>query len=134
MVGDRGSILAYSIGFESGRLTELADWLPQYKDIIANIQGRWWDPLPVMRAHVYHSEFRGSYSLKHVLPALVPDMTYEGMEVAEGSQAGLKWEKMLHTEAGGQVQSQLRDALLAYCKQDTLAMVKLLDVLYRHAA
>ncbi len=134
VVGDRGSILAYSIGFESGRLTELADWLPQYKDIIANIQGRWWDPLPVMRAHVYHSEFRGSYSLKHVLPALVPDMTYEGMEVAEGSQAGLKWEKMLHTEAGSQVRSQLRDALLAYCKQDTLAMVKLLDVLYRHAA
>jgi hypothetical protein len=71
----------------------LAAELPQYKDEIGNIQGRLWDLLPVMRTHVYDLEFRGSYSLKSVLPALVPDMIYEGMEVAEGSQAGLAWEK-----------------------------------------
>jgi hypothetical protein len=46
-------------------------------------------------AHVYHPKFAGSYSLKYVLPALVPDMTYEGMEVANGTDAGMAWEKLV---------------------------------------
>ena len=86
-----------------------------------------------IRAHVYDLAFRGSYSLKSVLPALVPDMSYEGMEVAEGNEAGLAWEKMLHAEVGSEERKRLRDALRAYCKQDTLAMVRLLEVLSEHA-
>jgi hypothetical protein len=129
VIGKKGSILAYSSGFESGRLADLAEWLPQYKDEIGSIQYRLWDPLPVIRAHAYDLAFRGSYSLKSVLPALVPDMTYKGMEVAEGSDAGLVWEKMLHAEERSEERKRLKDALLAYCKQDTLAMVRLLEVL-----
>jgi len=129
VIGTKGSVLAYSSGFESGRLGELAARLPHYKDEIENIRGRLWDPLPVIRGHVYHPEFRGSYSLKSVLPALVPDMTYDGMAVSQGSEAGLAWEKMVHSEAGGDERRKLRDDLLAYCKQDTLAMVRLLEVL-----
>ena len=129
VIGMKGSVLAYNKGFESGRLRELAEWLPQYKEGIENIQGRLWDPLPVVRANVYHPEFRGSYSLKWVLPALVPEMTYEGMEVGEGSEAGLAWEKMVRTDAGSEERKRLREALLAYCKQDTLAMVRLVEVL-----
>ena len=56
--------------------------LPRHRDHIENIQGRLWDLLAVIRAHVYDLAFRGSYSLKSVLPALRPDVTYEGMEVA----------------------------------------------------
>jgi hypothetical protein len=54
------------------------------------------------------------------------------MEVAEGSDAGLAWEKMVHAEAGSEERGRLRDALLAYCKQDTLAVAKLPEVLYEH--
>jgi CRISPR/Cas system-associated exonuclease Cas4 (RecB family) len=129
VIGKKGSVLAYSSGFESGCLADLAEWLPQYKDEIENIQDRLWDPLPVIRAHVHDLAFRGSYSLKSVLPALVPGMSYEGMEVAEGDEAGLAWEKMVHAEVGSEERKRLRDALLAYCKQDTLAMVRLLEVL-----
>jgi CRISPR/Cas system-associated exonuclease Cas4 (RecB family) len=132
VIGKKGSILAYSSGFESGCLASLAEWLPQYKDEIENIQDRLWDPLPVIRAHVYDLAFRGSYSLKSVLPALVPGMSYDGMEVAEGNEAGLAWEKMIHAEAGSEERKKLRDALVAYCKQDTLAMLRLLEVLYGH--
>ena len=112
-----------------GCLSALTEELRQYEDDIKNIQGRLWDPLPVIRAHVYHLEFCGSYSLKAVLPALVPGMSYDGMEVAEGNEAGLAWEKVVHAEAGSAERRRLTDALLAYCKQDTLAMVRLLDVL-----
>ena len=56
-------------------------------------------------------------------------MSYEGMEVAEGNEAGLAWEKMVRAEAGSDERRKHRDDLLAYCKQDTLAMVRLLEVL-----
>jgi hypothetical protein len=132
VMGKNGSVLAYSSGFESGRLADLAEWLPPYKAGIVNIIDRLWDPLPVIRGHVYDLAFRGSYSLKSVLPALVPGMSYDGMEVAEGDQAGLAWEMMLHAEVGSEERKRLRGALLAYCKQDTLAMAKVLEVLYEH--
>ena len=69
----------------------------------------------------------GSFSLKSVLPALVPDMTYEGMEVAEGTQAGLAWDKMLRGQVDDAERERLREALLGYCKQDTLALARLLN-------
>ncbi len=82
-LGKRGSIVVYS-AFESQRLSELAAWLPEFAGRIKKIQRRLWDLLPVIRNHVYHPRFAGSFSLKYVLPALVPDMTYEGMPVANG--------------------------------------------------
>jgi Domain of unknown function(DUF2779) len=114
-------------GFESQRLGELADWLPEYWERIKNIKERLWDLWPFMRRHVYHPGFRGSYSIKSVLPALVPDMTYDGMEVAHGGEAGLAWEQMIRGELSPTDRQRLKDALLAYCRQDTLAMVKILE-------
>ena len=81
--------------FESQRLSELAAWLPEFAGRIKKIQRRLWDLLPVVRNHVYHPAFAGSFSLKAVLPALVPEMTYEGMEVANGQDAGLAWESLI---------------------------------------
>jgi len=69
----------------------------------------------------------GLFSLKSVLPALVPDMTYEGMEVTEGMQAGLGWEKMVRGQIDDAERKRLREALLAYCRQDTLALARLLS-------
>ena len=62
----------------------------------------------------------------------MPGKTYDGMEVSEGNEAGLAWERMLHAEVGSEERKRLRGALLAYCKQDTLAMAKLLEVLCEH--
>jgi hypothetical protein len=54
------------------------------------------------------------------------------MEVAEGDETGLAWEKMVHAEAGSEERKRLKEAPPAYCKQDTLAMVSLLEALYEH--
>jgi predicted RecB family nuclease len=127
VLGKRGQIVVYNAGFESQRLDELAEWFPEYKDRIKNIRERLWDLLPFVRKHVYHPEFRGSFSIKSVLPALVPDMTYDGMEVAHGGEAGLAWEQMIRGELDPAERRRLKTALLAYCRQDTLAMVKILE-------
>ena len=122
-----GNIIVYSQAFESTRLNDLADWLPEYMPRIEKIIQRLWDLLPVVREYVYHPDFLGSYSLKKVLPALIPEMTYDGMEVADGSEAGIAFEKLTHGNLAENERSRLRKALLAYCRQDTLAMVRLLE-------
>jgi predicted RecB family nuclease len=128
-LGDRGNVVVYHQQFESQRLSDLALWLPEFLGRIKKIQRRLWDLLPVIRDHVYHPAFNGSYSLKSVLPALVPEMTYEGMEVADGRAAGLVWESLIGGRCGEPECPQKRQALLAYCAQDTLGMVRLLEVL-----
>ena len=128
VLGRSGSILVYS-AFESQRLSELAAWLPGFAGRIKAIRRRLWDLLPVVRNHVYHPKFAGSYSIKNVLPALVPAMTYEGMEVADGTDAGLAWEALIRGGLDQAERDRIRKALLDYCGQDTLAMVRLLEEL-----
>jgi hypothetical protein len=127
---ESGSIVVYA-AFESQRLSELAAWLPEFAGRIKRMQSRLWDLLAVVRNHVYHPAFAGSYSLKAVLPALVPELSYEGMEVANGQEAGLAWESLVRGNLDGAEHEKVRKALLDYCGQDTLALVRLLEAL-RH--
>jgi len=130
-LGDRGSIVVYHQQFESQRLSDLASWLPEFSGRINKIQQRLWDLLPIVRDHVYHPAFGGSYSLKSVLPALVPEMSYAGLEVADGQAAGLAWESLVQGTVDGVEGERIRKALLAYCGQDTLGMVRLVEKLQR---
>jgi hypothetical protein len=86
--------------------------------------------LPIIRDHVYHPEFAGSYSLKSVLPALVPAMTYSGMVVADGQAAGLAWESLIGGNCNESEHQRKCEALLDYCGLDTLGMVRLLELLH----
>jgi predicted RecB family nuclease len=128
-LGESGSIVVYNQQFESQRLTELAAWLPEFAERIKKIQSRLWDLLPVVRNHVYHPAFPGSYSLKAVLPALVPEMSYDGMTVANGQDAGLAWESLVRGGLDQVERDRIRKALLEYCGLDTLALVRLLEKL-----
>lgn len=128
-LGDSGSIVVYNAPFESQRLTDLAAWLPEFAGRIKKIQARLWDLLPVVRNCVYHPAFAGSYSLKAVLPALIPTMSYAGMTVADGANAGLAWESLVKGALGEAESERIRKALLDYCGQDTLALVRLVNAL-----
>jgi hypothetical protein len=60
-------------------------------------------------------------------------MTYAGMEVANGQQAGIAWESLVRGDLNEAQQDGIRKSLLAYCELDTLAMVRLLEVLKRRS-
>ena len=128
-LGEQGSIVAYNARFESQRLSEIAEWLPEFSGHINKIRRRLWDLLPVIRSNVYHPKFFGSFSLKTVLPALVPAMSYDGMAVVDGKAAGLVWESVIGSECDDAEREKKRKALQKYCCQDTLGMVKLMDLL-----
>jgi predicted RecB family nuclease len=129
VLGEFGSIVVYNQQFESQRLSDLAALLPEFGERIKNIQARLWDLLTVVRNNVYHPAFAGSYSLKAVLPALVPEMTYDGMAVANGQDAGLAWEALIRGTLDITEQDKVRKALLDYCGQDTVALLKLMGKL-----
>jgi hypothetical protein len=132
-LGDNGSIVVYHQQFESQRLSDLAAWLPEFAERINKIQRRLWDLLPIIRNHVYHPKFCGSFSLKSVLPALVPSMSYDGLAVSDGKGAGLAWESLIDSECNEMERRDKRKALLEYCSRDTLGMVRLVEVINRRA-
>lgn len=70
----------------------------------------------------------GSYSIKSVLPALVPEMSYTELEIGEGGTAMAAFEGLLHIKEESERQ-KVRNALLEYCKLDTEAMVRILEKL-----
>jgi hypothetical protein len=84
-------------------------------------------PLRVRAGHnnTYHPEFKGSFSLKSALPALVPDLSYDNMEVGDGVSARRAWDSMVRGNPDVSERARVTDALLAYCRQDALAMVRL---------
>jgi predicted RecB family nuclease len=126
VLGKSGSIVVYS-SFESQRLSDLSKWVPEFADRITAIQARLFDLLPVVREHTYHPAYAGSYSIKSVLPALVPEMSYEGMQVGNGQDAALAWESLVRGSLECAERERISKALLDYCGQDTLAMVRLLE-------
>src|ERR1019366_9439269 len=111
---------------ESSRLDYLSRWLPAYKPKFEAIKTKMWDLLDVVRRNVYHPAFGGSFSLKSVLPAFVPKMNYENLEISDGIAAGLVWAQFIDSTTPLVEKSRLRKALREYCQQDTLALVKLL--------
>jgi predicted RecB family nuclease len=95
---------------------------------LTDIERRLVDLLPLVRDHVYHPSFDGSFSLKRVLPALVPGMGYGMMEVGDGRTASTELVRLLFGEPmDSQERSMIRESLLTYCEQDTWAMVRLLQ-------
>ena len=122
------TVVAYSAGFERGRLMEMADALPALAVPLQSIADRLMDLLPVVRNHVYHPGFGGSFSLKSVLPAMVPELSYDDLAISDGAAASQELERLLFQEAEltPEAKAQLRSDLLRYCHQDTWGLVRLL--------
>ena len=127
--GSSGDILVYNIGFERGKLNDLIDVFPQYSNELCGIINRLKDlMIPFQQKWYYTPEMRGSYSIKYVLPALVPELSYNDLDIKEGGTASNTFLSMVNETFEGDVQKTRRQ-LLEYCELDTYAMVKILDVL-----
>src|SRR5579859_5281174 len=114
-VGDRGSVIVYS-DFEEKRIKALQGSYPDLADRLELILARLIDLLPVVRDNVYHPDFRGSFSLKHVLPALVPNLSYEDLDIRNGEMAVARFARMALGQVVGDAVQRTRLQLLEYCK------------------
>ena len=127
--GGNGDILVYNIGFEKGKLKDLIEVFPEYSNELRGIVNRLKDLMtPFQQKWYYTPEMKGSYSIKSVLPALVPELSYNDLEIKEGGTASNTFLSMVNGTFEGDLQVA-RKQLLEYCKLDTYAMVKILEVL-----
>jgi predicted RecB family nuclease len=131
-LGTEGSIVIYT-SYETGVLNSLIAHFPQYADELQSVIDRFVDLYAIIRRNYYHPKFYGSFSLKYVLPALVPEMSYENLSIQDGMQASLDYLRMIDPETPEDEKVNIRDDLLIYCGQDTLAMVKIRDELLSRA-
>ena len=124
-----GDILVYNKSFEVSRLKELAKLFPKHQEQIYERISRVKDLMyPFQQKYYYSHKMNGSYSIKKVLPALIPSLSYKGLEIANGGDASSAYET-LHLENSLSKRKIIRNNLLKYCKLDTYAMVKILEKL-----
>jgi hypothetical protein len=123
-LGDSGTICVYS-QYERSVLEQLAELFPQYRSDLWAVIKRLWDLLAVVQEHYYHPAIGGSYSIKSVLPAVVPDLSYDDLEIGDGAVAAREYVRMVFEVTDWVERQRIADALRAYCARDTLGMVEL---------
>jgi predicted RecB family nuclease len=127
---ERGSIFIYTT-YEKIIIKRLAEHLPQYRDDLLRIPNRFKDLCSIIRHYFYHPGFHGSFSLKSVLPVLVPEMSYNSLSIKDGSHASFEYLRLIHPDTPPGEKEKIKEDLLVYCSQDTLAMVRIRDQLMK---
>ncbi|AEF80554.1 DUF2779 domain-containing protein, partial [Leadbettera azotonutricia] len=120
--------LAYNSGFEKRVIKDLADLFPDLSNHLLDIQSHIKDLMTPFQSHAYYRrEFQGSYSIKTVLPGLFPDdpeLDYHNLELIQNGSEAMTAFPGLEKKRPEEI-TAIRQSLLAYCRLDTLAMVKI---------
>jgi predicted RecB family nuclease len=119
-----GPIIVYS-PFEATVLRDLAGLWPDLSERLLGVIDRICDLLPILRTHVTHPEFLGSYSIKAVAPALVPGFTYDDLDgVADGNDASAVFYRLASDRSlRDDDRDHFRRDLFTYCGRDTQALM-----------
>ena len=124
--GKKGPVFVYFAGFETARIRELAKRFPDLAEPLLAINERVVDLLPIARNRYYHHRQQGSWSIKAVLPAIVPELSYDALDgVQDGGSAMNAFSEAIQPGTTPERKREIEKQLLAYCSLDTLAMVRL---------
>jgi len=127
-MGDTGTIFVWNKSFEMARHKELAVIHPEYADFLLDLNERIYDLSDFVKNGWYlHPGFKGSWSIKNVLPVMVPELSYEDMQIGAGDQAMVAWWGMINDSTPADEVEKTKGALLKYCQLDTWAMVRIWD-------
>ena len=123
------TIVAYS-SYEQTCIRSLIDALPDHQPALERLLALdWVDLLKIVQGHYYHRDFHGSFSIKSVLPAIAPEFGYKDLEIQDGNLASIVFLESNHPDTKPQRREQLRGDLLAYCKRDTEAMLRVIEAM-----
>lgn len=141
---DKGCVFAQNVSFEKSRIKELANIFPEYKEKLMKMYDNATDLLYIIRnnskfyqelgydtdvcrkVNYYHKNLSGSYSIKKTLP-IFSDLSYANLDVKNGTEAIIEYAN--YNKMSKEELNLKRQALITYCKQDTWAMVAILDAL-----
>ena len=118
-----GTIVVYHASFEKGRIYELIKIVPHLERELLALIDRIWDLEEIFDKGMYvHPNFKGSTSIKKVLPALCPELSYDRLEINNGQLAFVQYLKMLEPQTSIKEKQKIKNNLEAYCALDTFAM------------
>jgi hypothetical protein len=130
-LGTSGPIVVYT-PYERRVIGELAARYPDLAERLHAAAERIVDLHPATRAHYYHPAMQGSWSIKAVLPTVAPDLRYETLaDVRDGLGAQAAYFEAIDPKTSPARRTALDSALRAYCRQDTLALVRLVEFFAR---
>lgn len=118
-----GSIVAYHDDFERSLIRELAEAFPEDREYLLALESTFWDLEDAFHHFFYHKDFGGSVSIKKVLPFFAPEMKYDKLAIKNGGQAQAALFRLLSSDLSEADRQKLRENLLTYCAQDSMAMV-----------
>lgn len=128
-IGPSGSVITWNKSFEIGRNREMAEQYPEFAGLMNSINDRVFDLMEIFsKQHYVHHKFKGSSSIKKVLPVLVDGFSYDDMDISNGQAAALRWYEAV-TSDDTDLANKTYESLLVYCKLDTLAMVEIYKTL-----
>jgi CRISPR/Cas system-associated exonuclease Cas4 (RecB family) len=128
-VPENACVIAYNSSFETRVFRSIADWFPEYRQRIESLIKNVRDLMaPFQRRNIYCWQMQGSYSMKSVLPIMVPELSYDSMEISDGMVAAYAYSRIGASQNPEEVE-RIRKALLEYCGLDTLGMVKIVEKL-----
>ena len=129
-LSDKGSIIVWSKKFECTINKQLAKRVTELADYIESVNARVYDLMDVFtNQHYVHKDFKGSTSIKKVLPVLAPELSYKELAIHEGGTAASSWLKLTGDKLSAAEKAQLKKDMLEYCKLDAFAMVRILEEL-----
>ena len=125
-IDPRGTVVSWYSSYEKQRLRKLAELHPEHAVFLDEISERMFDLMTIFSEnHYVDPAFRGSASIKKVLPVIVPALTYGALNIHKGDQASERWEKLISSETSPSEKTKIAKDLLEYCKLDTWAMVEI---------
>lgn len=131
-IGPTGSIIVWHKDFECGRNRELGVRIPDSKNFFDDLEKRIFDlEIIFKKQHYVHKDFKGSSSIKKVLPVLAPTLKYDGLAIKEGGSAAEAWNKIVTDQATNTEKEEIITALRKYCELDTYAMYAIWRELYK---
>ena len=124
--GVQGPVFVYNAAFEKTRIKDLAERFPQLSTALLSINERVVDLYPIAKNRYYHPNQKGSWSIKAVLPAVIPELRYGDLEgVQDGGMAMEAYLEAIASQTTPARKEEIQKQLLKYCELDTYAMVKL---------
>ena len=111
------------------RIKDLARMYPSLSTKLLSINERVEDMLPIAREYYYHPSQQGSWSIKKLLSAAVPELRYDVLDgVQDGNMAMAAFLEAINPDTAIERKEEIKQQLLAYCELDTYAMVRLWQV------
>ena len=131
-ISERGSIVVWHQGAEKSFQNNLSSLFPKNKAFFEDLNQRIFDLKMIFSNQQYvHPDFKGKTSLKNIVPVLTPDLNYSDLNISEGRMASQMWDQALIEP--DKRRNEIFADLLKYCQYDTLAMVRIYQLLRKLA-